>query len=330
MKINKWILSFIILIFVGLIWDQVLDSFIQFVTMYLIINMILGLGLNLLSGMTGQFSLGHAGFMAAGAYSSAWLSTQVPLLTHIPGGFLVLQIAGGLVAALLGWIVGLPSLRLKGDYLAIVTLGFGEIIRVTLLNMPAVGGARGMYGISSPPEIDLPSVFIVSTFYQNFIYACFWLIFALMAFYRIRFSVHGRSFLAVREDELAANALGVYVTQAKVRAFVLSSFFAGVAGSLFAHFAQYLNPSTFSFQKSVEIVMIVVLGGIGSLTGTIMAAGIVTLLPEFLRPLQEYTGVDLRMVIFSLILIILMIVRPQGLMGHKEITDWFKGKYARK
>jgi branched-chain amino acid transport system permease protein len=223
--------------------------------------------------------------------------------------FLLNTIAGGLLAAVAGYAVELPSLRLRGDYLAIVTLGFGEIIRVLLLNIEAVGAARGMYGI--PKQASFFSTFG-------------WAAICILVIHRLMSSTHGRAFLAVREDEIAAEAMGIDTTKYKVRAFVISSFFAGVAGALFAHFLCYLNPSSFGFMKSIDVVVMVVLGGMGSISGSVIAACLVTLLPEALRPLQEITKIDFRMVIYALTLIILMLTRPKGLFGNREISDLWK------
>ncbi len=275
------------------------------------INIVLAVSLNLVNGFTGQFSIGHAGFMAVGAYASAMFTFKfgVPLvaaLGMLPSpvaqgvALLLALVAGGLLAAVAGWLVGLPSLRLRGDYLAIVTLGFGEIIRVVILNVDAIGGARGLPGI--PP-------------YANF----FWVFGAVVAVVvvarHLATSTHGRALFAIRDDEVAAEALGVDTTRYKVIAFVLGAFFAGVAGGLFAHFLSYLNPSSFTFLKSIEVIAMVVLGGMGSITGSVVAAVVLTLLPEVLRPVKEY-----RMVIYSLMLIVLMITRPQGLMGTRELS----------
>lgn len=318
---KKPFLVFLLLSICGIAVDFSLDAFIQLILIYIMINMILAMSLNLVNGFTGQFSLGHAGFMAVGAYVSAYLSTLFPpgpgLLQEI--SFFIYALVGGIFAAISGYLVGQPSLRLKGDYLAIVTLGFGEIIRVVLLNTPAVGGARGMYGIQGPSEFFMGSLKI-SKFLVGYIHALFWVLLCFFFIYRIIRSAHGRAFLSVREDEVAAEAMGINTTRTKVRAFVLSSFFAGVAGSIFAHYSNYLNPSSFSFNRSVDAVIMVVLGGMGSLSGSLMAAFFITVLPELLRPLQEHTGVDLRMVIYSLSLILLMILRPQGLMGSSEIS----------
>lgn len=299
----------------------------QLMLIYVLINSILALSLNLINGMTGQFSLGHAGFMAVGAYVSAYLSSLAPLfegpLQLIT--FPLLALCGGIAAAAAGLLVGLPSLRLKGDYLAIVTLGFGEIIRVVLLNTPAVGGARGFYGIPGPSDLVLGPI-TLSKFFINCWYTFFWVVVCFMVIWRLKNSSYGRKFFSVRDDEIAAEAMGIDTTRTKVLSFLISSFFAGVAGSLFAHFANYLNPASFGFQRSVDVIIMVVLGGMGSLSGAMVAAVIVTLLPELLRPVQQITGVDLRMVIYATCLVLLMILRPQGLFGSREVITWVRSR----
>jgi branched-chain amino acid transport system permease protein len=274
------------------------------------INVVLAVSLNLVNGFTGQFSIGHAGFMAVGAYGSAVFTLRIgkglaASLGSLPdpvangAALLVALVLGGLLSAAAGWLVGLPSLRLRGDYLAIVTLGFGEIIRVMILNVDAVGGARGLPGI---PQW--------STFFWVFLAV----VVVIALSHNLAASTHGRALFAIRDDEVAAESLGVDTTRYKVLAFVISAFFAGVAGGLFAHFLSYLNPATFQFTKSIEIIAMVVLGGMGSVSGSVLAAIILTLLPEALR-----TAGALRMVIYSLMLIVLMIARPQGLLGNREL-----------
>ena len=278
------------------------------------INVILATSLNLVNGFTGQFSMGHAGFMSVGAYTSATLTTVVfPSLFSSSSGsilFIFPLLAGGLVACLMGFVVGLPSLRLRGDYLSIVTLGFGEIIRVLMQTTDYVGASRGLPGI--PPIAGF-----------GWIYGS--MLVTLFVLWRIVNSRYGRSFIAVREDEIAAEAMGVPTTKTKVRAFMVGAFFAGIAGALFAHLIQIITPAIFDFNKSFEIIMIIVFGGMGSLSGSIIAAIFLTILREKLRGLQEFTfGYDLRMIIYSFLLIILMLSRPEGLMGRKEISDFFK------
>ncbi len=254
--------------------------------------------------------------MAVGAYTAA--SVNVFLLSGLHGTFVGDQVAlilsllaAALVSGLVGYLVGLPTLRLRGDYLAIVTLGFGEIIRVVILNIQSVGGARGFIGIPGSTTAFLV-VFVLGL--------------CVLATHRFIRSSHGRALLAVRENEIAAEAMGVNTTVFKVNIFVISSAVTGVAGGLFAHYLQYINPSSFDFMKSVEIVIMVVLGGMGSISGSILAAFLLTLLPEALRPLQAITGVDLRMVIYSLSLILMMLWRPKGLFGRKELWEMLKKK----
>lgn len=323
------LIVFAILSVLGLAIDQGFNAYIQRTFDLVLVNIILAMSLNLVNGYTGQFSLGHAGFMAIGAYTSAFLSTKLPapepMFLHLLY-FVFYSAVSGLLAAFAGWLVGQPSLRLKGDYLAIVTLGFGEIIRVIILNNNALGGARGFFGIPGPSPISIGD-FSLNPFYSFYLIAILWVLICFFAIIRLVHSTHGRAFMSIREDEIAADSLGINTTQVKVRAFVLSSFFAGVGGALFAHCSNFIAPSSFSMLMSINVVIMVVLGGMGSMTGPILAAVIITVLPEALRPLQEFTGQDYRMIIYSLILIILMLVRPQGLLGHGEIWDlWRKSR----
>lgn len=305
----------------GLVLQFGFSAFIQITALYVMVNAILAMSLNLVNGVSGQFSLGHAGFMAVGAYTSAYLAQHwVPLPEGLAFfNFMIYATLGGLLAAVFGFLVGQPSLRLKGDYLAIVTLGFGEIIRVALLNLDFLGGARGIHSI--PP---LPMGWDLPRFVSEYSFGGFWCLICFFVLWRITRSSHGRGFLSVREDEVAAEAMGINTTQMKVRAFIISSFFAGVAGAMSAHYVRYINPGTFDFSKSVAAVIMVVLGGMGSYSGSIIAAVFITVLPELLRGLQEYTGVDLRMVIYSLALILVMILRPKGLFGDRELPDFWR------
>lgn len=320
------LLSLLVLAILGLFIDQAFNAYIHRTIDLVLVNIILAMSLNLVNGYTGQFSLGHAGFMAIGAYTSAFLSTKLPapvsLYLHLPY-FIFYGVVSGIFAAIAGWLVGQPSLRLKGDYLAIVTLGFGEIIRVIILNSEPLGGARGFFGIPSPKVLNFGS-FSLTPFYSFYFIAIIWLIICFFFLYRTIHSTHGRAFMSIREDEIAADSLGINTTQIKVKAFVLSSFFAGVGGSLFAHFSNFIAPSSFSMLMSINVVIMVVMGGMGSMTGPIIAAILISILPEVLRPLQEITGQDYRMVIYSLILIVLMLVRPQGLLGHQEIWNLWR------
>jgi branched-chain amino acid transport system permease protein len=289
-----------------------MDDYVVRVLLLCGINITMAVSLNLINGFTGQFSIGHAGFMAVGAYCGAALSVKAGprLVTALGLGrespaadFAVLGVAvlvGGIAAAIVGLLVGIPSLRLRGDYLAIVTLGFGEIIRVVLLNVQAVGGAGGLTGI--PPL-------------TNF----FWVALAAVAVValsrNLMASTYGLGFLAVREDEIAAEAMGINTTKYKVVAFVVGAFFAGVGGVLYAHQIRFIQPSNFSFILSIQFIVMVVLGGMGSITGSVVAAIILTVLPEALRGVEQY-----RLVTYSLLLILLMLTRPQGLFGRSELS----------
>jgi branched-chain amino acid transport system permease protein len=268
------------------------------------IAIILAVSLNLVNGLTGQFSIGHAGFMAVGGYVSAVMLMRGPQEDPYRIFFVVATLTGALAAALAGWLVGKPSLRLRGDYLAIVTLGFGEIIRVIIENTPFFGGAIGLSPI--PHRADFAWIWAVA-------------IVTILVAKRLRDSTHGRAFLSVREDEVAAEAMGIDTTGYKVRAFVISAFFAGVAGSLSGAFEGNLAPQSFTFVRSFEVVAMVVLGGMGSITGSTIAAAVLTILPEYLRAVA-----NLRMVIYSMALIALMLLRPRGLFGTREAWDWWR------
>src|ERR1044071_8234629 len=282
------------------------------------INITLAVSLNLINGFTGQFSIGHAGFMAVGAYSSAYFSVNYG--ARIAAGLgdgvlgwaaalLLATLLGALIAGAAGFLVGVPSLRLKGDYLAIVTLGFGQIIVVFLNNIEAIGGARGYSGIP-----------IVKSFFWILLVA----VLTIVVVYNIVNSAFGRALVSIRDDELAAEAMGINTTRYKVMAFVISSAMAGAGGVLLAHFDGYLNPKSFEFIKSFEILIMIILGGLGSIIGSVLGAILLTVLPEGLRGFAEY-----RMVIYSLLLIILMITRPQGLLGSTAAFSGIRKRLKR-
>ena len=264
------------------------------------INIILTASLNLTTGYLGQLALGHAGFMSVGAYGAALFT----LYSGLPSGisFPVALVIGGIVAALFGIAIGIPALRLKGDYLAIITLGFGEIIRVLITNVEFTGGAKGLRGI---PRIT------------NFAYVYIVVIITLVVLFTLLRSRQGRAIISIREDEVAAEASGINTTYYKLLAFTISAFFAGVAGGLYAHYLSVLDPTNFDFNYSIEILVMVVLGGMGSLTGSVIAAIVLTTLPEALRDFASA-----RMLIYSVLLIIMMIFRPSGLMGTREFSLW--------
>lgn len=279
----------------GLISVRIIGSFWQLNLLIIGINIILSASLNLINGYTGQFSLGHAGFMAVGAYVGVVLTTNF----HVP--FLAALVVGGLAAAALGVLIGLPTLRLRGDYLAIATLGLGEIIRIVIMNIQYVGGAAGFKGIPH---------------YTTFAWVFFVMLFTLFFIKNFVNSSHGRACIAIRENEIAAEAMGINTTKYKVMAFAIGAGFAGVAGGLFAHCFYIINPSSFTFMASFNYLIMVVLGGLGSITGSIAGAFVVTAISAALASWPEF-----RMIIYALALILLMFYRPQGLFGYMEITD---------
>ena len=311
---------------------EMIGAYYSRIVMDIGIAMIMAVSLNIVNGMTGQFSIGHAGFMTLGGYAAAMLTYYGSLmiwgtsLRH--GGFLGVGewmffascLVGGLVAAAAGYVVGLPSLRLRGDYLAIVTLGFGEILRVILQQTskviedadalksakwsqfipPPVGGSVGFDGVPKYTDLFWVYTFVTIT---------------VVVAYRLKHSSLGRAMISIREDEIAAQAMGVNIARNKVLAFVLAAFFAGTAGGLFAHEAGVIiSPQDAGFQRSFDYVIMTVLGGRGSITGVMLSALILTTLPEMLRDFEQY-----RLIMYALLLIIMMLVRPQGLFGIHEV-----------
>lgn len=273
------------------------------------INIILATSLNVTVGCLGQITLGHAGFMSIGAYTAA-LITKAGLVSGTPG-YLIALVCGGILAGVVGIIIGIPALRLNGDYLAIITLAFGEIIRVLIEYFNFTGGAQGLNGIPR---------------YNNFSLIYLLMVVSVVAMYSIMTSRHGRAILAIREDEIASKASGINTTYYKTFSFVISAIFAGIAGGIYAHNIGVLGAKQFDYNYSINILVMVVLGGMGSFTGSILAAIVLTILPEGLRVFEEY-----RMIIFPMILILMMIFRPNGLLGHKEfqlskVVSYLKGR----
>ena len=283
----------------GLIEADVIGPFWKLNIIIICINVIMSVSLNLINGYTGQFSLGHAGFMAVGAYVSVVLTAKL----HLP--FAVAILVAAIAAGFVGFLIGIPTLRLNGDYLAIATLGLCEIIRIVIMNINYVGGAAGFTGIPHYTTFTWAFLVMLATlfFIKNFVN-----------------SAHGRAciaaFKAIREDEIAAEAMGVKIVNYKVLAFTLGAAFAGVAGALFAHSFYILMPGTFSFLQSFNYLIMVVLGGLGSITGSIAGAFVVTFISAALAAWPEF-----RMIIYALALILLMFYRPQGLFGYMEVTS---------
>lgn len=330
-RVPTWVMNIGILSLIASLYpikvllEDRLDNYFYQVLILIGINIILAVSLNLINGITGQFSLGHAGFLAVGAYTAGIVLKH----THVPPGFagslayLGMLLASGAAAALVGLVVGIPCLRLRGDYLAIATLGFGEIINIVIVNTDSigswdVGGASGLHGIP-----------IVANFFWVFsaVVVC------TIAVWRVAYSSKGKAFAAIRDDEIAAAAMGVNTTYYKVAAFVIGAFFAGVAGGLWATWFGDLDPNSFRFIKSFDIVTMVVLGGSGSVTGVILAAAVLTVLPEGLRFIDSATGgrthiADYRLIIYSVMLILTMLFRPEGLMGNRELFRFRRTRVA--
>lgn len=295
----------------------VADNLIEYVIRILLfcgINAILAVGLNLINGTTGQFSIGHAGFMAVGAYTTAYSVIELEN-AFFPGQaatmsfagisivFTVSLLLGGVMAALAGLLVGVPSLRLRGDYLAIVTLGFGEIIRLVFNNATFLGGATGYSGDRA---LGLPV-------YTNLFWVLTWATLTIVLIGNLTYSSYGRALRAIREDEIAAEAMGLPTTRLKVLAFVISSASAGIAGGLFAHLQSTIRPDDFKFDRSIDMIVMIIVGGLGSVTGAVLGAVIVGVTLELTRDLQQY-----RLVAYALMLILLMLFRPQGMLGRRE------------
>jgi branched-chain amino acid transport system permease protein len=285
-----------------------LNPYVVQILMYVGINMILTLALNLVNGYMGEFSVGHAGFMAVGAYVSSILTVWVLPAEVAVWAFPAILVIGGLAAAATGLVVAFPSFRTRGDYLAIVTLAFNMIVKSLLENLEVLGGPRGFLGM--PRLTTLPWVLV-------------WVLITLYLCRNLVYSNFGRGLMAIREDEVAANLTSVDTRKIKIYAFLISAFFTGVAGGLFAHLLQFINPRSFSILKSTDMLVMVYLGGIGSLTGSLLGAAIFTILLELLRPLGLW-----RWVVGPLLLVLLMIFRPRGIMGLKE-SRWLTPAWSR-
>ncbi len=288
-----------ILISAGMVSSATLD-----ILKFIGINIIAAVSLNLVTGVMGQLVLGHAGFMLIGAYASAMLTNNMdlPLVMSLPLGLL----AAGILAAFAGIIIGLPALRLRGDYLAIITLGFGEIIKTLALAADFTNGARNYLGYPTFSNRNEPAAMF------NYIF----IMVAVVIFFSYTFgtSRHGRAVLSIREDEIAAESSGINTTYYKLMTFAISAFFAGIAGALLAHQLGLVAPTTYDFTRSVDILMMVVFGGMGSITGSVLSATVLTMLPQVLRGFSEY-----RMLIYSVVLIIVMLFRPKGILGRAEL-----------
>ncbi len=308
---------------VGWVVETTVSDYVGRIILQCGINIILAVGLNLINGTTGQFSIGHAGFMAVGAYGCAVTVISLedalaPTLAALPAPLAhgVVLTLGLLVAAslagLAGVLVGAPSLRLRGDYLAIVTLGFGEIIRLVFNNAESLGGATGYSGGRA---LGLP---VYSSFFQVFAWAAL----AVVVVTSLTRSSYGRALAQIREDEISAESIGLPTTRLKVIAFVVSSMAAGIAGGLYGHMNGSVRPDDFKFDRSIEVIVMIIVGGLGSISGAVLGAVVITVLLELLREAQQF-----RLIAYSLLLIATMLLRPEGLLGRRELTlGWMRAR----
>jgi len=315
----------VFVLIVGLSWTGSLSSYAQLVIMFIGVNIIMSASLNLVNGYMGEFSCGHAGFMAIGAYTTSLLTVWFFTKGSVFGPNLMppewsvwlfpfILLTGGVVAGLAGLMVAIPSFRTRGDYLAIITLAANYIVKSAIENIQTIGGARGFMGMSRVVNemknlADVPWM-MIWTWISVFI--------TLLLIKRFVSSTYGKGIIAIREDEIAAEIMGVNTRRAKMVAFMLSSGLAGVAGGLFAHILGYINPGSFTIMKSTEALVMVYLGGMGSLSGSVLSAVLFTLMLEVLRPLQV-----IKWVVVPLILFLLMMFRTEGLLGQRELTDVF-------
>lgn len=332
MRLNRsTLLSIMVMLLFGLLLTQA-ESFLGDYQIYILklifINAILALSLNLIYGFTGLFSLGHAGFIAIGAYVSAlcilspeqkemmWILEPIIWpISDLFTPFWVSVLAGGLVATIFAFIIAVPVLRLGDDYLGIATLGFAEIIRVIIVNAtPVTNGSLGIKGI--PGHATLLSCYI-------------WVLVTLIVLVRILSSNYGNVLRCIRDNEIAARVMGINVFRYKVLSFCIGAFFAGVGGALLGTHLSTIDPKMFNFLLTFNVLMFVVAGGLGSLTGSLLGATVITILLEWLRAIEEPINLGfielpgipgMRMVVFSLVLLAIILYRREGIMGTREVT----------
>lgn len=309
-KVNKQLLKNILIVVIVyaivavLLYGNILNRQYRSLLVPICINVILAVSLNLTTGFLGELTLGHAGFMSVGAYAGALITMNLnlPLAIEFP----IALIAGGIVAAIFGVIIGVPVLRLHGDYLAIVTLAFGEIIKSIFTALKVTNGAMGLSGIELHAN------------YKHFTLVFVLVIITIFAIKNMVNSRQGRAICSVRDNYIAAEAVGIPVSKFKVIAFVVAAFFAGIAGVIYGHNVGTLKPTTFGYNKSIEILVMVVLGGMGSIKGSIIAAVIITLLPEVLRSADDF-----RMLLYSVVLIAMMIFNSSELKQRILASELF-------
>ena len=303
---TAWAALAVVLVVIAILHEcRVINSYNMQVLMFAEINVIMTVSLNLVNGFTGQFSLGHATFMGIGAYASAILTTLAFQTARWSGAaqiaaFVIALLAGGAVSAAIGFLIALPSLKLKGDYLAILTLAFGEIVKTTIRLIDYVGGPRGITAIPK---------------YSNFYWITGITVLSVILIRNYVYSRFGRCSISVRENEIAAQSMGVNTTKYKVRAFVVASFFAGIAGGLYAHLLMFIEPNLFNLEASINYLVYLYAGGMASISGSIISTIVLSILPEVLRFLGNW-----RYVIYPLLLIFIMLRRQNGLLGGKEFA----------
>lgn len=313
---NKKLVSILMIILLVAVPYYGFSPYIMRIIILTGIYTILASSLNLLTGFTGQVSLGHAAFYGIGAYASALIAIDLGM------PYMVSLIMAGVIAGLAAFLIGVPTLKLEGTYLSIVTLGFCEIMRLVELNwMDVTRGPLGLPGIPCP-EIFGFAIDTDTRYYYLIIILVF---ICLITIHNIINSRTGRALISIKEDELASEAMGVNTFKYKMIAFTTSAFFAGIAGSFYAHYVTYIDPQSFTFDESIQILSMVILGGMGSIPGAIIGAVILVSVPELLRSVQEY-----RMVIYGLVLVIMMLTRPQGILGDIKISKWMKKRLDKK
>lgn len=333
--LNVIFLAMLSIVIFSLISGGVINNYYSSILVTVGIAIIMTVSLNLTTGLLGQLCLGHAGFMSIGAYTAGIITKQLQAAAPdfpFAWSLAIALVAAGLMAAVFGFLIGMPALRLKGDYLAIITLGFGEIIRVIIENLSITGGSAGLSRITRMSRAFSDNTKLSSAIQFGIV---FWIMVVVVTgIFTLGRSRHGRAIISIRENEVAAEATGIPTTYYKLLAFTLAAFFAGIAGGLYAHQIGILTPRYFDFNKSIEYLVMVVLGGMGSITGSILSAIVLVTLPEILREFANW-----RMVIYSLALIIIMIFRPSGLLGTREFSlikvwdstaNWLKNTFKRK
>ena len=319
------LLLLLLALIMGLALFDIIDLYTQTIILFMGINIIISSSLNLVNGNMGEFSCGHAGFIAVGAYVSSVLSVALftqsrafgaPLLGPEMAvyGFPLVLLGGGLSAAFCGLLVAIPSFRTRDDYLAIITIAANYIIITTVINIDSIGGARGLMGMKRVVMAMENSVELPWMLFWVFVF----MVLSVLIIRRYMSSTYGKGVEAIRQDEVAAEIMSVNTNRIKLITFMLSSGLAGIAGGLYAHVVGYVNPKSFDLLKSTEALVMVYLGGMGSLSGAVISAIVFTLLLELLRPLQI-----IKWVVIPLLLIIIMQFRPEGIMGHRELSDIF-------